>query len=116
MLSGPLSPGSVLIVRLPPEVKELTFRLVRSRAKSPVVVVGANPAIKLSEAGVQVGVNGRAPCWLVVVIVNCAGAEPASVNKAARTIPAGMLDLSGGGIFMMMRNDDFELRLLKVAR
>src|SRR5437588_13102728 len=102
MLSGPLSPGSVLIVRLPPEVKELTFRLVRSKAKSPVVVVGASPAIKLSEAGVQVGVNGKAPCWLDVVTVSCAEAEPAEISRTRQARLAVIFHLSSCGMIVMI--------------
>lgn len=76
------------MVKLPPDVIELTFRNAVapvSKLKFPVAVVGAKPAIKLSVAGVQVGVNGQVlavPSWLAVVTVTCAEAELASASDA----------------------------------
>jgi len=70
------------MVRLPPAVRVLTFRVVRSRVKFPAVALGDNPAIKLPGAGVQEGVNGNAPFWLDVVTVRAAEAELTKTSKA----------------------------------
>src|ERR1700748_1228870 len=85
------------MVRLPPAVKELAFRntplVPVSSLKFPRAVVGARPAIKLSVAGVHVGVNGHVlavPNWLAVVTVTCAEAEPASDSSAAAARLAGI--------------------------
>jgi hypothetical protein len=48
-------------------------------------VLGTSPAIRLSVAGVQVGVNGTAAVWLAVEITSAAGAEPAKISKTAST-------------------------------
>ena len=69
----PEVPAIELIVKLSPAVSEFTFRPVASSLKLPPDALGANPAIKLSAAGTQVGVNGPEPVWSVV--------ETASVPK-----------------------------------
>ena len=76
--------GIKSIVRLPLLVNEFTFLPVVSSLKLPPELLGAMPAIKLAEAGIQLGVNGSAPCWLKVVIVNEALAEivPAKDKKS----------------------------------
>ena len=74
-----------VIVRLPPVVSELTLRPAISSLKLPKAVVGTSPAIKLSPAGVQPGVNGVAPNWLVVETTRAAWAELAKINKAMKT-------------------------------
>ena len=61
------------MVRLPPLVSELTLLPDSSRLKLPLELLGAIPAMRLLEAGVQVGVNGSAPCWLLVTTINDAG-------------------------------------------
>ena len=63
------------MVKLPLIVNEFTFLPVVSSLKLPLELLGARPAIKPADAGVQLGVNGSAPCWLKVVIVNEALAE-----------------------------------------
>ena len=73
-----------VIVRLPPAVRELTFRPDISSLKLPEAVLGTNPAIKLSAAGVQVGVNGAAPYWLAAEMRSAAGAELVRINKVAK--------------------------------
>jgi hypothetical protein len=47
--------------------------------------VGTSPAIKLSPAGVQVGVKGATPNWLVVETTRTAWAELAKINQAMKT-------------------------------
>src|SRR5260370_37876687 len=50
--------------------------------KLPLATVGTSPEIKLPEAVGQVGVNGPAPTWFVLVTVICAEAELTRHNKA----------------------------------
>src|ERR1039458_245631 len=81
-----------VIVRLPPAVSELTLRPAISSLKLPKAVVGTSPAIKLSPAGVQVGVKGATPNWLVVETTRTAWAELAKINQAMKTKFAAAFD------------------------
>lgn len=69
-------------VRLSPAVKELTFRPAASSLKLPKAVLGTDPAIKLSGAGVQVGVKGATPDWFVVEMTRAAVAVAAKSSQA----------------------------------
>jgi hypothetical protein len=81
-----------VIGRLPPVVNELTLRPAISSLKLPKAVVGTSPAIKLSPAGAQAGVNGVAPNWLVVETTRAAWAELAKINTATKTKFAATFD------------------------
>ena len=74
--------GIWLIIKLPPAVSELTFLPDVFKLKLPAELVGASPAIKPSEAGVQVGVSGKAPYWLATVTLRVAEAELTEKSRA----------------------------------
>ena len=93
-----------MIVRLPPDVSELTLRPGISSLKSPSAAVGANPAIKLPEAGVQVGVYGQVfavPYSTDVEVLNCAGAELTKNSRAREARLPAILHLRCSGLFII---------------
>ena len=80
-----------VMARLPPEVRDATFRPAISSLKFPEDVLGANPAIKLLVAGFQVGVNGKGPFSLFVETTRAAWTEPTKASMAAQTNIIGIL-------------------------
>ena len=95
-------PGIWLIVKLTPAVSELTLLPAVFKLKLPAVAVGVSPAIKLSEARVHVGVNGKAPCWSDVVMVNCAEAELTNNSNNRNSRLAAILHLSTVCLFTII--------------
>src|SRR5271163_1149430 len=90
------------MVRLPSLVSELTLLPALSKLKLPLELEGASPAIKLSKAGIQEGVNGKEICcWLSVVTVSCADVEPTQKSKAKHATFASILYLSDCGLFIL---------------
>ena len=73
-----------VIVRLPPVVRESTSRPAISSLKFPKAVLGTRPAIKLSVAGVQVGVNGSGPFWFAVKMTSAARVETETATQARK--------------------------------
>jgi hypothetical protein len=85
------------MVKLPPAVREFTFRPLISSLKFPDARLGVNPAIKLSVAGTQVGVNGTLPVWLAVATTSAAWAGPDDASNIAknRRVAAFQVKLCG---------------------
>ena len=90
-----------VIVGLPPAVRELTFRPLASSLKLPKAVLGTNPAIKLSVAGVHGGVNGAIPNSFVVEITRAARAGTANSNQSPQMNFATALNFGLCKLLMM---------------
>ena len=74
------------MVRLSPLVSETTFRPAASRLKLPPELLGGRLAIRLVVVGVQVGVNGSDPCWLLVTTINDAGTGRIEIKTKATLV------------------------------
>jgi len=84
-----------VMVKLTSAVREFTFRPLASSLKFPTAVLGANPAIRLSVAGSQVGVNGTVAVSLAVEMTSAAWVGPAKASQEVKSRLAAAFQFNG---------------------